>query len=223
MRRLSSLWLIIVLCSATAAVAERFDSKAAEKEFTDALRLAPVAIRGERIFATCSACHGVDGSGLPDGSTPAIAGQHYPVLLRQLIDYRHAARWDMRMEHVARLQLLANLQDLADVAAFVADREPGRQPAFGDGEHLDRGVRSYFDRCQLCHGATGQGDAAQRIARLAGQHPDYLQRQFADVLEGRRPRLTESHTPMMQGLELADIQGIADYLSRTQRKRSNAP
>jgi cytochrome c553 len=57
---------------------------------------------------------------------------------------------------------------------------------------------------------------------LAGQHPEYLQRQFVDVLEGRRPRLTDSHAAAMQGLEVADIEGIADYLSRTRRDRITA-
>jgi len=69
-------------------------------EYQAALAAVPDSRRGDQIFATCAACHGVDGSGLPDGSVPVIGSQHYPVLLRQLVDYRHAERWDIRMEHV---------------------------------------------------------------------------------------------------------------------------
>ena len=69
-------------------------------EYQAALAAVPDSRRGDQIFATCAACHGVDGAGLPDGSVPVIGSQHYPVLLRQLVDYRHAERWDIRMEHV---------------------------------------------------------------------------------------------------------------------------
>ena len=34
-------------------------------------------------------------------STPRIAGQHYSVLLKQLVDFRHGKRWDFRMEERA--------------------------------------------------------------------------------------------------------------------------
>jgi cytochrome c553 len=216
--------LTVLLCSVMPLVsaAEAFDHKKADAEFRAALRLTPDERRGERIFATCSACHGIDGAGSPEGPAPVVAGQYYSVLLRQLVDYRHAARWDIRMEHVARMQMLATPQDLVDIAAFIAKLQPARAPVVGNGEHLQRGVHSYFERCQVCHGATGQGDGERRIARLAGQHPEYLQRQFVDVLEGRRPRLTDSHAAAMQGLEVADIEGIADYLSRTRRDRITA-
>ena len=51
-------------------------------------------VRGQALFATCAACHNVDGSGMPDGSVPAIAGQYRAVIVAdyasQLV--RHATR-----------------------------------------------------------------------------------------------------------------------------------
>lgn len=193
----------------------------ASAEYRAALAAVPDARRGDQIFATCAACHGVDGSGLPDGSVPVIGSQHYSVLLRQLVDYRHAERWDIRMEHVSRLNVIQTPQDLADVAALIASLQPMVRTVQGSGEFLTGGVRVYFERCQTCHGATGQGNADRGIARLAGQHPEYLLRQFIDVVEARRPRLSKTHTPLMRELQRTELEGMADYLSRTRRSRGD--
>jgi len=193
----------------------------AAAEYRAAVAATPNIQSGDRIFATCSACHGVDGSGLPDGSVPVIGSQHYSVLLRQLVDYRHAERWDIRMEHVSRLKVMQTPQDLADVAALIASLKPVRPTSPGSGEYLMTGARVYFERCQTCHGATGQGNADRGIARLAGQHPDYLLRQVIDVIEARRPRLTSSHLQMMSELQRAELEGMADYLSRNRRLRGD--
>ena len=80
----------------------------------------PDPARGERLYATCSACHGAAGMGQPEGPAPVLAGQHESVLLRQFADYRDSARWDPRMEHVARLRAFADRDDLADIAAFLS-------------------------------------------------------------------------------------------------------
>jgi cytochrome c553 len=196
-------------------------SAEASAEYRAALAAVPDARRGDQIFATCAACHGVDGSGLPDGSVPVIGSQYYPVLLRQLVDYRHAERWDIRMEHVSRLKVMQTPQDLADVAALIASLQPMGRTVYGSGEFLTGGVKVYSERCQACHGATGQGSADRGIARLAGQHPEYLLRQFIDVVEARRPRLSKSHTPLMRELQRTELEGMADYLSRTRRSRGD--
>jgi len=193
----------------------------ASVEYQAALAAVPDARRGDQIFATCAACHGVDGSGLPDGSVPVIGSQHYPVLLRQLIDYRHAERWDIRMEHVSRLKVMQTPQDLADVAALIASLQPMGPTVHGSGEFLTNGARVYFERCETCHGATGQGNADRGVARLAGQHPEYLIRQFIDVVEIRRPRLSKTHTPLLRELQRSELEGMADYLSRTRRSRGD--
>ena len=193
----------------------------ASVEYQAALAAAPDARRGDQIFATCAACHGVDGSGLPDGSVPVIGSQHYPVLLRQLVDYRHAERWDIRMEHVSRLKVMQTPQDLADVAALIASLQPMGPTVHGSGEFLTNGARVYFERCEACHGATGQGNADRGVSRLAGQHPEYLIRQFIDVVEIRRPRLSKTHAPLLRELQRTELEGIADYLSRTRRSRGD--
>jgi len=219
-RAIAGLIACLLASVATAQVLASPTTKAVT-EYRAALAAVPNAPRGDEIFATCAACHGVDGSGLPDGSVPAIGSQHYSVLLRQLVDYRYAERWDIRMEHVSRLNVLRTPQDLADVAALIASLQPMGPTVHGTGEFLSVGTRVYFERCQACHGATGQGNADRGIARLAGQHPEYLIRQFIDVVESRRPRLSKTHVPLMRELQRPELEGIADYLSRTRRSRGD--
>ena len=68
-----------VLLLACVASAQTWASPAmnALTELRAASAAVPDARRGDEIFATCAACHGVDGSGLPDGSVPVIGSQYY--------------------------------------------------------------------------------------------------------------------------------------------------
>lgn len=180
--------------------------------------LADEPSRGEDLYATCSACHGASGMGQPEGPAPVLAGQHEKVLLEQFADYRDGARWDPRMEHVARMRLLERPRDLADLASFISRLDPSLPAAIGDGEGLTAGARAFVMDCSVCHGATGQGDAARGVPRLAGQHHGYLRRQVQDAVEGRRPRLQASHGARFATLSAVEIDGLADYLSRNARR-----
>lgn len=64
------------------------------------------------------------------------------------------------------------------------------------------------------HGPLGEGDAAAFVPRLAGQHTDYLVRQFYDAVDGRRPNMGGDHARLLATLERAEILGVADYLAR---------
>jgi cytochrome c553 len=207
--------MAVAPAAAAAAAAVAAAQATARSELRDAMLAAPDARRGEDLYAPCGACHGVDGRGVADGSVPAIAGQHYTVVAKQLVDFRHGQRWDIQMEHASRMQHLATGQDLADVALFVSTLPRGVGAGKGDGENLGVGASTYFERCERCHGALGQGNAERGIPRLAGQHYAYLYRQFFDAVENRRPSMNQVHVALMAPLERAQIIGISDYLSRT--------
>lgn len=179
--------------------------------------------RGESLYATCSACHGASGMGQPEGPAPVLAAQHETVLLRQLTDYRDGARWDPRMEHVARLRIVERPDDLAALASFISRLDPSRPAAMGTGEGVAAGARAFVMGCAACHGATGQGDAARGVPRLAGQHHGYLRRQVQDAVEGRRPGLQASHGRRFATLSAAEIDGLADYLCRNVRRALPPP
>lgn len=189
-------------------------ASSARDEYDSVLVRAPDRLHGETLFGNCARCHGVAGTGAPDGSIPAIAGQHFRVLVRQLVDYRHDKRWDSRMEHFADTPYLIATQDVADVANYVSSLKRTTAGVPGGGEQLERGARLYEQRCAGCHGVRGEGDRLKAYPRLAGQHFPYLLRQLHDAVEGRRPNFSPAHIRLLAPLDRDDYVGICDYLSR---------
>ncbi len=64
--------------------------------------------------------------------------------------------------------------------------------------------------CATCHGADGQG-IAETFPRLAGQTPDYLAKQMADFLAGRRKN--DVMTPFLPQLKGAKLEAVARHFS----------
>ena len=96
----------------------------ARDELLTAQQVKPNFEHGAELFEVCAACHGADGAGTSDGTVPAIAGQHFRVVLKQLVDYRHDQRWDIRMEHFTDRHRLAGPQEVADIAALYRRAPP---------------------------------------------------------------------------------------------------
>jgi cytochrome c553 len=186
----------------------------AQAEFRDVMQRTANPGHGRELFATCKVCHSADGSGVADGSVPAIGGQYLPVIVKQLVDFRYSRRWDIRMEHFADRHHLQNAQDIADVAAYVNSLPVVISRAPGDGASIAIGARAYLRHCASCHGATGGGNAGRLQPRLAGQHYGYLVRQLHDTGDGRRPNMSAAHVRLLRAMSVEEINGIADYLSR---------
>lgn len=187
----------------------------AAQEFTAAIHARPSSMHGEALFNdTCIACHGPDGGGQADGSVPAIAGQPSRVIVRQVVDFRHGRRWDLRMEHSTGRHRLVDAQDIADVADYVS-RLPSTQTSnTGSGQSLAAGQLLYTRSCATCHGDSGSADASREIPRLAGQHYRYLLEQMQDAIAGQRPAFPPEHVLLLQRLAPDDLVAVADYLSR---------
>lgn len=190
------------------------------QEASDALHARPNLDNGATLFQACAVCHGSSGGGTPDGHVPRIAGQHFSVLVKQLIDYRSDRRWDPLMEYMADHHLLKTAQDIADVAAYASEIEtlPEAGVSVGSGEFLAQGAEIYGRSCASCHGKTGDGNARQKIPRVAGQNYAYLLRQMHDAVEGRRPNISGAHVRLLKELDYAGIMGVADYLARIPRR-----
>lgn len=180
----------------------------------EAIRARPNLDRGAELFRNCAICHGHNGGGTVDGGVPRIAGQHVSVLIKQLVDYRHDRRWDLRMEHYADNHHLKTPQDLADVTAYVHQLEAPAPPGVGDGELVELGGALFERRCASCHGHLAEGDAGKQVPRLAGQHYEYLMRQIYDAVDGRRPNFSQAHIRLLARLNRDEIMGLADFLSR---------
>ena len=201
-------------CFAPALAAATAAASPPDTELKAALAAKPDATRGATLYRTCAACHGPDGGGVADGTIPAIAGQSQRVLVKQLADFRHNARLDVRMEHFADQRHLAGAQDIADVAAYAASLTRTVAAGIGNGAALDAGSRAWLDNCSGCHGASGRARPSLMVPRLAGQHAGYIERQLFDAAAGRRPNMTAVHQRLAHGFTPAQIAGIADYLSR---------
>ena len=183
-------------------------------EFARVLKATPDEVHGAQLFGQCVSCHGTDGGGETTGSTPSIAGQHFRVLAKQIVDFRYGKRWDFRMEGMADRHHLANAQDIADVATHVSQLvQPGRRN-IGSGEFVDEGSRIYAAQCKSCHGAQAEGDGVGGVPRLAGQHYAYLMRQMYDAVDGRRPALPQLHSQRIAPLDFEQVRAVSDFLAR---------
>jgi cytochrome c553 len=187
----------------------------ATREVKQVLALEPREEHGLELFAKCAECHGPDGGGDTSGSIPRIAGQHYRVLVRQIVDFRRGKRWDFRMEGVATShEILGKPQDIADVAWYVSRLDADSARGVGDGIYLQQGEKLYAEKCASCHGREGEGNGKTEIPRIAGQHAGYLARQIYDAVDGRRPELTRTHRKRFEPLGFEDVLGLTDYLAR---------
>ena len=188
------------------------------QESAQALHSHPNLDNGAQLFLTCAACHGATGAGTVDGQIPRIAGQHFSVLVKQIVDYRADRRSDPRMEHFADQHHLKDAQDIADVAGFVSQLQlrPETPVGVGSGELLSRGADVYAGACASCHGKSGDGSERDEIPRVASDQ--YLRRQIYDAVDGRRPNFPAAHIRLLKKLEFDDITGVADYMSRMPRQ-----
>lgn len=202
-------------CIAALLSLTAYAASTSRQELLDAMHSKPGLDRGAELFRPCTACHGSLGTGTIDGGVPRIAGQHASVLAKQLVDYRHDRRWDLRMEHFADGHHLVNVQAIADITAYINQLQINSAPGVGSGELVEHGATVYAKQCSSCHGPRGQGNAKKLIPQIAGQHYEYLMRQIYDAVDGRRPNFSGTHVRLLARLERDDIVGLADFLSRT--------
>jgi len=189
-------------------------AESARNEYARVLKATPDEVHGAELFDQCTSCHGADGGGETNGSTPRIAGQHYRVIARQIVDFRHGKRWDFRMEGMADRHHIKGAQDIADVAAYVSKlARPGNR-GIGSGELVVEGSRIFAQQCESCHGREAEGNAERGVPRLAGQHYAYLVRQMYDAVDGRRPALPALHSQRIEPLNYEQVRAVSDYLAR---------
>jgi cytochrome c553 len=204
------------------APASAAEARDARDELRDVFSRTADARRGATVYRACLRCHGADGNGTPGAQVPVIAQQHTRVLAKQLVDYRHAERWDLQMEAVATQHHLDDTRAIADVAAYVSGLPRTGPRGQGSGASLDAGRRLYAQQCLGCHGAEGEGNGVLLVPLLAGQHYNYLLRQFLDTVEGRRPNMPPPHPQLLSPLGKDQLDGLADHLSRLQPARHQA-
>jgi len=200
-------WLIVAVLPFAA-----WGASQAQQEFQAVLDCKTDWVRGQKLFDTCAACHSSNGAGASDGTVPAIAAQHFRVIVRELVDFRHDRRWDERMAHFTNDHHLNGVQDIADVAAFVSQL-PVPPPSHRSDVHEKRGAEIYARLCGSCHGANAEGDNLKGYPRLAGQHYEYLLDQLRNAVGDRRPEFEPKHIRLLKSVQRSELDAVADYLS----------
>ncbi len=185
----------------------------ATKQIEAAIHLTPNIDRGREVYRLCAVCHMPEAWGTVDGYYPQIAGQHATVIIKQLADIEARNRDNPTMLPFALLENL-QLQDFADVAAYLADLPMMTDNGLGPGTDLVHGKRLYDENCVECHGRDGEGIAKDFMPLLQGQHYNYLVRQFEWIRDGKRRNADAEMVEQIQRFTDRDISAIMDYTSR---------
>ncbi|HEY1899709.1 MAG TPA: c-type cytochrome [Steroidobacteraceae bacterium] len=166
-------------------------------------------VHGKAISYTCLGCHGVAGyrNAYPNYSVPKLVGQHAEYIVAALQEYKGDQRSHITMHSQA--STLSD-QDMADIAAYFsgesgAPLQPAPLPASAPPAPAAVAV------CAACHGATGIS-IVPNYPILAGQYPDYLEREIGEYKNGGRKN------PIMASMSLtikdSDVEALAEYFSK---------
>lgn len=194
------------------------------------------AAEGEKLSASCVACHGDDGNS-PSALFPKLAGLGEKYLVNQLKAIRNGDGADPKAasRNIPEMTGLLNGmsdQDLANLAAFFdgnAMQLSGAKKAevqVNSGQKVDSlalGEQIYragnhetaVPACTGCHSPTGKGNEPAGYPRLGGQHADYIAKQLRDFRAGNRT--TDGEAQVMRGvarnLTDAELESVANYIS----------
>jgi len=215
MSHLSSVWGAIVVLGLTASelsLAE--DPHAARAEVEKALEVTPDSVRGADVYEICAVCHRPEGWGSLDGVYPQIAGQHAGVVIKQLADFRARNRDNPIMYPFAVPGTLGGVQEIADVAAYIAAMPMNPQNGVGPGTDLEYGKQVYQANCAECHGEQGEGNPERLIPLIQGQHYLYMVRQFDWIRSGKRRNSDPKMVEQIIGFGPREVSAVTDYASR---------
>jgi cytochrome c553 len=186
--------------------------------------------RGAFVALNCTACHGEGGVSGAD-LYPTLAGMADVVIYKQLDDFRAGKRQSGVMNAIAQA---LSAPASADVAAYFASRTNGLMSLHGapfqSGHSLrekNPAIRLVFagdpmrgiPPCAACHGPAGNVAGAPS---LQGQHPAYIERQFAAFAQGwRQNDINEQMRTIASQLTPDEIRAVAEFYG-TGAERRNA-
>ncbi len=147
-------------------------------------------VRGERLYATCAACHGAAAEGNQALQAPRLNHLREVYLIAQLEKFRSGLRGGAGSASPAQQMApmaasLPDAQALVDVSAYIASLSSETGPATVEGD-ATLGADYYNQFCGACHGASADGNVALNSPRLAGSDDWYLLSQLHAFREGTR-------------------------------------
>jgi cytochrome c553 len=163
---LTTMFALAVACGTVSAQAQNVTGKVED---------------GAKKTAMCVGCHGIIGyqASFPEiHKVPKIAGQSATYIRSALTAYKAGDRKHPTMRAIADS---LTEQDMADLAAYYAQLgvkegdAPPATPAKQPSERVQALItRDKANACTTCHGANFNTPNDGTVAKLAGQHADYL-------------------------------------------------
>jgi cytochrome c oxidase subunit II len=177
----------------------------------------PVA--GQALYATCAACHGVQGEGNPALNAPRLAGQGAWYLRRQLVQFKQGARGTHDQDIYGKVMapMAATLADsiaIDNVAAYIMTLPDKPAPSTVKGDA--RKGESRYVTCGACHGVDGRGIEATNAPRLKGMSDWYMVTQlknFRNGIRGTHPQDMHGSQMALMAAMLNDDQAINDMVA----------
>jgi len=169
---------------------------------------------GAQFELHCARCHGSQAQGRAGTGIPALAGQRFAYLVRQLANFAGAERDSHTMHAVVSQTEVREPQTWADIAAYLNRVPMSNRTQTGDGTRLGLGRGIFHEQCASCHRGDAHGDGDGFVPSLRNQHYHYLVNQLRKLGEGYRHNVDENLVRFIRSFDDKDISATADYLSR---------
>ncbi len=181
------------------------------------------AENGSKKVAMCVGCHGIIGyqASFPEvHKVPMIAGQSATYIVSALTAYKGGDRKHPTMRAIADS---LSEQDIADVAAYYSQLgvQEGDAPPAAVAKQPSERVQALISRdkdnaCTKCHGANFNTPNDGTVAKLAGQHADYLYVALKSYKTEKNLQIGRSNGVMSQQAKKfsnAELKELASYIS----------
>ena len=181
------------------------------------------AENGSKKVAMCVGCHGIIGyqASFPEiHKVPMIAGQSATYISSALTAYKGGDRKHPTMRAIADT---LNEQDIADLAAYYSQLgvQEGDAPPATVAKQPSERVQALISRdkdnaCTKCHGVNFNTPNDGTVAKLAGQHADYLYVALRSYKVEKNQQIGRSNGVMSgqaKKFSNAELKELASYIS----------
>ncbi len=172
----------------------------------DAKLAASLIKTGQKAAGFCANCHGEAGNSVKP-EVPNLAGQNVAYLLEQSRLFAEGRRRDAFMEGLFKA---LSVDEKVGVALYFAAQPVAQRPT-GRADLRAAGEALYARTCFRCHAADGRGN--EKIARIAGQQPAYLDLTLRRYRAGSGVRADPLMVEQARLLSDAQIEALAAYVS----------
>ena len=209
----------VLIAIAAVCALEGADARASEESVDratqTALSLDAHPDRGAAQFDLyCVRCHDSQAQGDARTGIPALAGQRFAYVVRQLANFAGGERDSGSMHAVVSQKELREPQTWVDIAAYLNRIPLSNRAQTGDGTRLALGRGIFHEQCATCHRGDAHGDSDGFVPSLRNQHYHYLVNQLHKLGAGYRHNVDENLVRFIASFDDQDIKATADYLSR---------